>query len=115
MQTPLFKSVFPTVKGFPGDASGKELACQFRGCKKTWVQFLGWEDPLENSMATHSSIPSWENPMDRGAWWAMVCRVTKGWKHLNMHAYTHTQDTMAGMNSVLKEDSTEIKTNGLLN
>ena len=53
--------------------------------------------------------------MDRGAWWAMVCRVTKGWKHLNMHAYTRTQDTMAGMNSVLKEDSTQIKTNGLLN
>ena len=23
---------------------------------KKWVQFLGWEDPLEESMATHSSI-----------------------------------------------------------
>ena len=28
----------------------------------TWVQSLGWEDPLERGMATHSSILAWENP-----------------------------------------------------
>ena len=28
-------------------------------------------------MSTHSSIPAWENPMDRGAWWATVLGVTK--------------------------------------
>ena len=27
-----------------------------------WVQFLGWEDPLEEEMATHSSIVAWEIP-----------------------------------------------------
>ena len=32
----------------------------------------GWEDPLEEGMATHSSISFWENPMDRGAWQATV-------------------------------------------
>ena len=26
---------------------------------ETWVQSLGWDDPLEKGMATHSSIPSW--------------------------------------------------------
>ena len=26
---------------------------------ETWVQFLGWEDPLEEEMATHSSILAW--------------------------------------------------------
>ena len=31
-------------------------------------QFLGQEDPLENEMATHSSILAWGNLMDRGAW-----------------------------------------------
>ena len=37
----------------------------------TWVQSLGWEDPLEEGMVTHSSILAWRiNPMDRGAWWA---------------------------------------------
>ena len=35
----------------------------------TLVRFLGWEDPLEEEMATHSNILVWENPMDRGAWW----------------------------------------------
>ena len=29
---------------------------------KTWVQSLGWEDPLEKGMATHSSILSWRTP-----------------------------------------------------
>ena len=29
---------------------------------ETWVQSLGWEDPLEKGMATHSSIPSWRIP-----------------------------------------------------
>ena len=27
--------------------------------QETWVQFLGWEDPLEKGMATHSSIIAW--------------------------------------------------------
>ena len=33
-----------------------------------WVQSLGWEDPLEEEMATHSSISCLENPMDKRAW-----------------------------------------------
>ena len=28
---------------------------------ETWVQSLGWEDPLEKEMATHSSILAWRN------------------------------------------------------
>ena len=35
---------------------------------ETWVRSLGWDDPLEMDMATHSS--SLENSMDRGAWLA---------------------------------------------
>ena len=30
--------------------------------RKTWVQSLGWEDPLENETATHSSILAWRIP-----------------------------------------------------
>ena len=37
---------------------------------ETQVQSLGWEDPLEKGMATHFSS-CLENPMDRGAWWAI--------------------------------------------
>ena len=42
------------------------------------VQPLGWEDlPLEKVVATHSGILAWKNPIDRGAWWAIVHGVTK--------------------------------------
>ena len=40
--------------------------------QETWVPFLGWEDPLEKGMATHSSILAWRIPMNRGAWQATV-------------------------------------------
>ena len=30
--------------------------------RETWVQSLGWEDPLENEMATHSSTLAWKIP-----------------------------------------------------
>ena len=30
--------------------------------RETWVRFLGWEDPLEKEMATHSSILAWRIP-----------------------------------------------------
>ena len=46
---------------------------------KTWVQSLGWEGPLEESIATHSSILSWRVPMDRGAWQATVHGFAKSW------------------------------------
>ena len=47
--------------GFPGRASGKEPACQCRR-HETWVRSLGWEDPLEESVADHSSILAWRIP-----------------------------------------------------
>ena len=45
--------------------------------QETSVQSLGWEDPLEEGMATHSSILAWRIPMDRGAWQATVHGVAK--------------------------------------
>ena len=56
-----------------------------------WVQSLGQEDPLEEGMATHSSILA----MDRLAWQAMVQRVTKsqmGLKLLRLHTHTYRKD-----------------------
>ena len=40
--------------------------------RETWVRSLGWEDPLEEGMATHCSILAWRIPVDRGAWQAIV-------------------------------------------
>ena len=45
--------------------------------QETWVRSLGWDDPLEEEMATHSSILAWRIPMDRGAWGATVHGVTE--------------------------------------
>ena len=46
---------------------------------ETWVQFLGWEDPLEKELATHSSILAW-----RISWTEEPCGlwVTKNWTRL---------------------------------
>ena len=44
---------------------------------ETWVPSLGWEDPLEKEMATHSSFLAWKHPMDGGAWQAPARGVTK--------------------------------------
>ena len=51
--------------------------------QETWVQSLGWEDPLEKEMATHSSILAWRIPMDGGAWWATVHGVAKSQTRLS--------------------------------
>ena len=64
---------------------------------KTYIQSLSWEDPLEEGLATHSSILVWKTPMDRGAWWATVHGVAKSQTWLTnsaqhsacAHAHTH--------------------------
>ena len=65
----LFVEVFPVAQSVESLPAMQE----------TQVQSLGWEDPLENKIATHSSILAMENSMDRGAWWATVHGVTKSW------------------------------------
>ena len=45
--------------------------------QETWVLSLGWDDPLEEEMATDSSILAWRISMDRGGWWATVHEVAK--------------------------------------
>ena len=58
--------------------SGKESACS-AGAEETQVQSLGQEDPLEEGMATQSSILARRIPMDIGASWATVHGVAKSW------------------------------------
>ena len=55
--------------GFPGGSVFKESTCNAGN--------LGQEDPLEEGMATHSSILAWRFPMDRGAQRATVHGVAK--------------------------------------
>ena len=51
--------------------------------QETQSQSLGWEDSLEEGMATHSSILAWRIPRDRGGWWIIVHGVTKSQTRLN--------------------------------
>ena len=55
---------------------------------ETWVRYLGWEDPLEEGVATHSSIVAWRILMDRGAWWATVHGVAKSQTRLSEFLFT---------------------------
>ena len=54
-----------------------QLVKNMPAMQETLVQFLDWEDPLEEGMATHSSILAWRIHMDRGALQATVHRVAK--------------------------------------
>ena len=45
-----------------------QLAKNLPAMWETWVQSQGWEDPLEEGKAAHSSFLAWRIPMDKGAW-----------------------------------------------
>ena len=73
----------PEGIGYPLQYSWAFLVAQMvknpPAMRETWVQSLGWDNPLEEGMATHFSILAWRIPMDRGAWWATVHGVAKSW------------------------------------
>ena len=54
-----------------------QTALNLPAIQETWVRSLGWEDPLEEGMGTHSSILIWRIPMGREAWQATVHGVAK--------------------------------------
>ena len=74
------------MEGFPSGLGVKNMHTMW-DLGETWVRSLGGEDPLEEGMATHSSILAWRIPMDGGPWQVTVHRVAKRWarlKHLGM-------------------------------
>ena len=50
--------------------------------QEAWVRSLGWEDPLENRMATHSSILVWRIPWTVEPGRLQSMGVTKSWTQL---------------------------------
>ena len=68
---------------YPLQYSGTSLVDQtvknMPAVQKIWVRSLSQKDPLEEGMATLSSILTWRIPMDRGTWQAAGCGVTKTW------------------------------------
>ena len=47
--------------------------------QEMWVQSHGWDDPLEEEMATHSSILAWEIPRIEEQGGAVVHGIAKSW------------------------------------
>ena len=72
------------IKGFPGGSDGKESAYNARD--PGLIHGLGRFPGEENSNSLQCSCP--ESPMDRGAWWATVCRVTKNQTQIQKHEQT---------------------------
>ena len=83
------KNCYTDDMGFPGDVSGKESACQYRRLRDTSsILGLGRSPGGRHGNLLHYSCL--ENPMDRGAWRALICRVTKSWprlKQLSRHSH----------------------------
>ena len=63
----LLPSVFPSIRVFSNESSLRaslvaQLVKNLPAMRGTWLQSLGWEDPLEKEKATHSSIMAWRIP-----------------------------------------------------
>ena len=83
------------------DSELKTIVCLFRlsrwcwwerthlPMQETWVWSLGGKEPLDEGMATHSSIFCLENPMDRGAWQVTVHGFPKSRTWLKWLMDTH--------------------------
>ena len=79
---------FEFLSYFLGASLVAQLIKNLPAVQETWVRSLGWEDPPKKGKATHSRLasitcsrvaarnggrePVLVNPMDRGAWWAIV-------------------------------------------
>ena len=78
-------NLIPGSERFPGEEIGYQSSILGflwwlpPAMQKTWVQSLGWEDPLEEGMTTPSSILAWRIPKDRRAPWASVYGVAESW------------------------------------
>ena len=70
----------PCIKlGFSGGLVGKILSA----IQETWVQSQGWDDLLEEEMATHSSILAWKIPWTEELGRLQTNGVTKSWTRLS--------------------------------
>ena len=85
---------------------GPSLVAQMVKClpamQEIWVWSLGREDPLEEGMATHSSILAWKIPTDGGTWKATVHGAPKSWTQLSyfIRFYTCSHLTLAASEKV---------------
>ena len=76
--------------GYPGSTVVENLPTS-AGDERDVVQFLNWEDPLEQEMATYSSIPAWNTPRteESGRLQSVeLQRAGHDWASEHSHAHT---------------------------
>ena len=91
-----FQTGVYTIDSFrPRWLSGNESSYECRRLKKMQVQSLGWEDPLEEKMATHSSVLAWKIPwteepdrLPMGLQW-----VKHNWAYMHRTSSSQTSDS----------------------
>ena len=78
--------------GFSGGSVVKSLPAM-QETEEMWVQSLGWEDPLEENMATHSSILAWRIPWTEEPGWLQSIKLQRDeLKRLSTHTVTVHSD-----------------------
>ena len=85
--------------GFPGGASGTELACHARDAGSI----------PGSGRSLGEGIGNLENPMDRGAWWAIAHRVAKIQTRLKPHTHTHTHTHTEEIKNLRKKTYSKTK------
>ena len=93
LQVPSFKSLFDLGQWASQVAQWKRIHLP----NKTQFPSLGWEDPLEKGMATHSSF-CLGNPMHRGSWWATARTVATSLHNQQLNHYHHLRQQSPASN-----------------
>ena len=79
-------------------AAGAQSLKSLTAMQETWVQSLGWGDPLDKEMATHSSILAWENPQteESGGLQPWGHRESDRTEWASMQEYVHSNVEISG-------------------
>ena len=106
----LLQGIFPTRGSNPDLVHCRQmlyhLSYQGSPSKETWVQSLGQEDPLEQEIATRSSILAWEIPWTEDFWWATVRGIANsrtwlsGWHTHNKEDCQYFRTTIKGIQPI---------------
>ena len=67
----------------PGASLVAQMVKNLPEMRETWVQSLGWEDPLEEGMATYYSILAWEIPWTKEPGGLQSMGLQKSWTQLS--------------------------------
>ena len=74
-----FAQVFGLLRWLTGKKKRKKTCLPMQEMLEMWVPSLGWDDPLEKGMATHSSILAWEIPQTEKPDWLQSMGSQKSW------------------------------------